>query len=367
MANNGSDQRPYGQEQSRGDRRGAGAGGHRNGERHDGGRGPSHSRPRNNRDSAPPNVRFDSRNLQYIFQVEYLAKSIERYIANHKKKEDDPKVGAEMNKKLLAAGNNQRMWEEIRPMLAAREERIKAFSGGISKSMRVLYPGLIIGVGYPHMTKQVTGEIQLGFSFDPITGAPYYPGSSVKGVVRHVFTMAAGKKKTAKEDAHVKRADQERAESYRAYLLDILRDVDEEAWKGVDSLTPEDIRAFVIQSFGDVIAPAKAKTAAAPLDRDIFYDAYIVGQGKNDVFGLDNIAPHTDDNGLPAPTKDPVPVTFLRILPGSKITFLMKLHDACLGSVNVSAKVKQELYARILQDFGIGAKTNVGYGALESC
>ncbi|MCR5347764.1 MAG: type III-B CRISPR module RAMP protein Cmr6, partial [Fretibacterium sp.] len=305
-------------------------------------------------------VEFKSRNLQYLFQVEYLDKAISQYRQNNKQKEDDPGLGALMNEKLLAAGNNQSMWAEIRLALQRRRDTLRRLPGFCEKSMRVLYPGLLIGTGYPHMTKQVTGEIQLGFSFDTVTGAPCYPGSSVKGVVHQIFTAAAASSEEKDPDKKAK------AESCRAYLLELLREVGGPAWKDVSALTSKDVENFAQLSFGDVIEPAKAKHAPAPLARDIFYDACIVGGGgSSKVFGLDNIAPHTDEKALPAPTKDPVPVTFLRILPGAEITFPMVLHDAPLGEVNVSAGVKKELYARILQDFGIGAKTNVGYGALE--
>ena len=50
------------------------------------------------------------------------------------------------------------------------------------------YPGLLAGLGYPHEGYEEDAAIDTGFSFDYTTGQPYLPGSSVKGVLRSVFT-----------------------------------------------------------------------------------------------------------------------------------------------------------------------------------
>ena len=48
------------------------------------------------------------------------------------------------------------------------------------------YPGLLIGTGNPHDAK-LDAAVKLGFSFDYVTGLPYLPGSSLKGMLRSRF------------------------------------------------------------------------------------------------------------------------------------------------------------------------------------
>ena len=49
------------------------------------------------------------------------------------------------------------------------------------------YPGMLVGTGYAHGTSESDNDIKIGFSFDYVTGQPYVPGSSVKGLLRCVF------------------------------------------------------------------------------------------------------------------------------------------------------------------------------------
>jgi CRISPR-associated protein Cmr6 len=89
--------------------------------------------------------------------------------------------------------------------------------------------------------------------------------------------------------------------------------------------------------------------------RDIFHDAYL--SKGNDVglfLGKDYITPHKD------PLKNPIPIKFLKILPNVKITFQFELRDNLISAID-----KKNLFERILKDFGVGAKTNVGYGQFQ--
>jgi CRISPR-associated protein Cmr6 len=72
--------------------------------------------------------------------------------------------------------------------------------------------------------------------------------------------------------------------------------------------------------------------------------------------GLDYITPHKD-----GPLKNPTPLPFLKILPGVTVNFQFQLHDGYY----LKAKGKLELFRKILLDFGVGAKTNVGYGQFQ--
>ena len=53
--------------------------------------------------------------------------------------------------------------------------------------MTVCYPGLLVGIGNAHNAGVSSEEIAVGFSFDYVTGQPYVPGSTVKGVLRSHF------------------------------------------------------------------------------------------------------------------------------------------------------------------------------------
>lgn len=54
--------------------------------------------------------------------------------------------------------------------------------------LKTTYPGLLVGTGNPHgSNQQIDADINMGFSFDYVTGQPYISGSSVKGILRSCF------------------------------------------------------------------------------------------------------------------------------------------------------------------------------------
>jgi CRISPR-associated protein Cmr6 len=90
--------------------------------------------------------------------------------------------------------------------------------------------------------------------------------------------------------------------------------------------------------------------------RDIFHDAYFSKSNAKGLFlGTDYITPHKDN-----PLKNPQPIKFLKILPEVEITFRFELRDEIIKAMD-----KFKLFRQILLDFGVGAKTNVGYGQLR--
>lgn len=176
--------------------------------------------------------------------------------------------------------------------------------------MKVLYPGLITGIGIAHEAK-VTGEFKLGMNFDFTTGMPIIYGSSVKGVLRAYFK--------------------------EVYTEDNADEMIEDIFEGCDSEgNPKSIYA-----------------------RDIFFDAVVVKTDeKGKLFASDSITPHNKGR-----FSDPIPITFMKISPGCKIEFRFHLVDSPKG---LSADKKLNLFKEILETFGVGAKTNVGYGQLQS-
>lgn len=188
-----------------------------------------------------------------------------------------------------------------------------------SIELEVLYPGLITGVGIQHEAS-VEGEFKLGLHLDYTTGLPLVYGSTVKGVLRSYF-----------EEVYV-------GNNVSSVIADIFEGI------GPDG-NPKSIYA-----------------------RDIFYDA-VISSANDDRLILcgDSLAPHggTDHTD---PFAEPVPISFVKIAPGVKILFRFRLCPTLdtAGNVIMSVEEKKMLFIQILTVFGIGAKTNVGYGQLKA-
>lgn len=195
------------------------------------------------------------------------------------------------------------------------------------RELEVLYPGLVTGVGIKHEAK-VTGEFKLGMHFDYTTGLPIIYGSSVKGVLRSYF-----------KDKYKGNAD-------------------------VDALIAD---IFEGGSYADRNTPLERRKSKPVYDRDVFFDAIVVSQKKaGKILESDALAPHGGDKH-DNPFADPVPIPFLKIAPGVKLRFRFKLvptYDAT-GEIVMPVDDKLGLFTDILTTFGIGAKTNVGYGQME--
>lgn len=184
------------------------------------------------------------------------------------------------------------------------------------------YPGLLVGIGTPHYFGKYNEEINLGFSLDYVTGLPYIPGSTVKGCLRQAFS---GRK--------------------REYVMNYLK------------LSKELVEELDRKIFGHVQGDEEY------LDRgtDIFFDVHIIKANPDGkILGCDNITPHNEIDG-----KNNV-IKLLKMLPSVNLQFLFKLTETELSDGTIiTVNQKAELFKAILQDYGIGAKTNVGYGVLN--
>ena len=157
-----------------------------------------------------------------------------------------------------------------------------------------------MGSGYNHPVEKEDKEgYQLGFFFDHTTGLPLISGSSIKGVLNNI-----------------------------AKQHDIICNLYDK--------TIEEAKSFE-KLFDD--------------HKTIFYDAYIIDtQNNGKIFASDYITTHHPDDDL-GEFKDPTPIKFLKIL--SEVTWQFQF----------KAEAKDiKLFKEIILDFGLGAKTNVGYG-----
>lgn len=185
---------------------------------------------------------------------------------------------------------------------------LEGLSGFQSFQLETIYPGLAAGLGYAHGISSEK-DSKLGFSFDYVTGQPYLPGSTVKGMLRSCFAYP-----------------------------DLVQDVFQ---------TPDlDVKAL--------------ETAIFDGGADVFLDSVIArGDSRGRIMGEDYITPHA------SPIKNPVPIKFFKVLPGVAFEFRFLLTDTELNGTVVSAERKAKAFQALLKITGIGAKTNVGYGGLQ--
>lgn len=207
-------------------------------------------------------------------------------------------------------------------------------------NMRVQAPGLLIGSGLAHGLPDSEEDVKTGLQFDYTSGLPVIPGSSVKGVIRSAFP-------TIKEDnEQPNEADAEKLN----YIKSLIADIPE-----CSSLVLEDkdILELGNQMFNH---------------GDVFADALLVGYGTRmkqhepvkQVLTEDYITPH-----IGGPLAQPIPIKIVKVAPGVTFAFCFKFNENKIGAKVVSASMKKALCAAILQDLGVGAKTNVGYGVLK--
>ncbi|MCM1363947.1 MAG: type III-B CRISPR module RAMP protein Cmr6 [Faecalibacterium sp.] len=178
--------------------------------------------------------------------------------------------------------------------------------------MKTQYPGLLTGSGYAHGTS-ADGETKIGFSFDYVTGQPYIPGSSVKGVLKNYFKVP---------------------QIFNAF-------------SGEDNQLDE----------GQLKALTKTLFDEGGIS---FLDAVILHGNKDGyVMGEDYITPHSD------PMKNPTPLKFIKVLPDVVFEFRFIFNTAKIDNEIITKEKLIKIFVEILSAFGVGAKTNVGYGVLN--
>lgn len=222
-------------------------------------------------------------------------------------------------------------WEEGARKIPLQEQSFLA---------QVCYPGLLVGLGNAHQSGMTDPEIQLGITLDPVTGLPFLPGSTVKGILRSAFLQN------------------------REYVACLLEE------QGL-TLSGAQVEELELDSFGkqQPYGTYEIKEERGG-GKDVFLDAFPVkGDAKGHLLGLENITPHRAEKPELEGLTSPVPLNLVKVMPGVVFQFRFQLVDSTLGkgeeTVTVTAGQKLQLYRQLLLDLGAGAKTNVGFGGLK--
>lgn len=194
--------------------------------------------------------------------------------------------------------------------------------------LKVTYPGLLIGIGNSHEVG-ITGEIKLGFTFDYVTGLPYIPGSSVKGTLLSAF-------------------------AYQNFILDQLN--------GNEIINSMENKEQLVKLIADSIFGSNEDKPGT----DVFMDSFVVPNNQS-LLELDYLAPHHENPDLNNLSGVSV-LVMLRVRPDSEINFEFILKDSNIvindKTYTITIDEKLNLFEKIFKEFGVGAKTDVGYGYL---
>lgn len=316
------------------------------------------------------------KNLGWIYNKYYYDfKSLEKSITDAKKENSNKESSERKSDHDIEVETEKLFFKKRNDMLYdTKFESVDVFfmvQKALSVELVTTYPGLLTGSGMSHETGKL-GELKLGFSFDYTTGLPYITGSTVKGAIRHVFPfhlqLAASKVRVRKE----KEAILEKSYALERYCLDYLF-IDESVGvkitiskKQLLQLEWNIFEGKKITNIDEVVGGdgvvdfEKIKSIPIPVyETDIFHDAFI-SHSNNDMkvfLGNDFITPH--GNNL----QNPIPIQFLKVLPNVSFKFQFDVKPSQVDQeIKFSPDDKLKLFTQILLDFGVGAKTNVGYG-----
>ncbi len=311
------------------------------------------------------NVIYESQNLDYRFNKELYYRAIFKSedgqrIENYSRLEQRDKDGETLKKKFDHAYDDmvelskkgKEMNLDLLWLNQLNEEEKLGFQ---CFKLKTGYPGLAIGLGNPHGTA-FKGDIQLGMSFDYVTGIPFISGSSLKGAIRSVIEKLLSQDEMEKtsQDKDIQqitfedyfRLEDDLSSEDKKEILDVLFE-----GKQIE----KDAQGIKRVQDGEVV-----KVEIPMGKRDVFYGAMVVPQNQKPFLKQDFLAPH------PSKIQSPNVLKFLAIAPETEIEFFFSLKDSILSSgKKIAAESKKVAYKKILEDFGVGAKTNVGYGIME--
>lgn len=248
---------------------------------------------------------FESENLNYAYNWEYMHRLVDG---------QEEEIVKNLNEEIyeIAAKKQVEYCNSVNTLIEKTNADVLYF--------KVEYPGLLVGLGNPHevvIEKKNKGQLALGFSLDYVTGMPYIPGSSLKGLMHSVLNNTDAK--------------------------DYLKNI---GCAAADK--------FVKEYLG---------TSKDGIGGDVFYGVYPVGRCNEKIkrlMGQETIAPHLDENGKPSQIKNPKAISFMKIMPGTIVAVLIKYKE------DKFVNERKSIYNSIIKDMGIGAKTNVGFGLVSN-
>ncbi len=234
---------------------------------------------------------------------------------------------------------------------------------------RIIAPGILTGIGINHNIGG-EGEFKLGFMFDHTSGLPYFPGSSIKGAIRSIFPNQLRKTALELSDKPL----------YQAQLLYIAQRKEDYFIKEIQNISPieifkleyllfegvnlsdDDIESESITINNQHYKIFKIKNTPSrisPSKQVVFLDGFIRPNASVPrIFNDDFITPHKHKDRAKRHLdqySNPTPVQFLKIV--AENFLICQFHNADEKTL--------ELFAKILNDVGVGAKTSVGYGQLD--
>uniref|UniRef100_A0A7V3ZH63 Type III-B CRISPR module RAMP protein Cmr6 n=1 Tax=Dictyoglomus thermophilum TaxID=14 RepID=A0A7V3ZH63_DICTH len=189
---------------------------------------------------------------------------------------------------------------------------------------------LIVGLGASHPQ-------ETSMTLHHIYGIPYIPGSAVKGVTRHWAVL--------KFADNIAREINESFEKVIERVSSAL-ETDVDLNKEIDGITFKDL----LEIFGTQEHEGKI----------IFFDAYPI---ENLKLKIDIMNPHYPDyytgNEPPTDWQNPIPIKFLTVDSNTKFQFYLA------GKNKELLDKTKSLLKEALINYGIGAKTSLGYGIFE--
>jgi len=189
---------------------------------------------------------------------------------------------------------------------------------------------LIVGLGASHPQ-------ETSMTLHHIYGIPYIPGSAVKGVTRHWTVL--------KFADNIAREINESFEKVIERVSSAL-ETDVDLNKEIDGITFKDL----LEIFGTQEHEGKI----------IFFDAYPI---ENLKLKIDIMNPHYPDyytgNEPPTDWQNPIPIKFLTVDSNTKFQFYLA------GKNKELLDKTKSLLKEALINYGIGAKTSLGYGIFE--
>lgn len=286
-------------------------------------------------------------NNNYLFHVDYYNKIAGLSCSGSLKNNDFKLIPSTMNDSYIKSCNNKLNGQ---PYESTDEEIYIPGDKHINSFVfKTQYPGLLFGLGNSHESGSTdkTPEIKLGFTLDYVTGLPYIPGSTVKGVLRSMF-------------AHHPEVIMEILSSFDGLdkgaieKQDYIKKLDYEIFGGVHPYQKKSIKL----NETEIKALADNKEYGGI---DTFLDVFPVKTGKDDrLLGLDVVTPHKAKDSKFDGLTEPNPITMLKVIPEVNFLFRFNLQDGKY----LSAEKKRELFISIIAFFGIGAKTNAGFGSM---